>query len=175
MGVKLNLTGNKFNKLLAICPVNKTSNGSYRWKFKCDCGNETVSVGYQVKSGWIRSCGCLRKTKNKFVSVAKRIFVDYRYKAKIRNLKFNLSFKNFTQLLIGQCHYCGATPRIRQRTWKTKVNGIDRKNNKLGYSKNNCVTCCIVCNRAKGKLSYKEFTEWILRIKTMKNLWENLY
>lgn len=31
------------------------------WKFKCDCGSEKIINSKDVKSGKIKSCGCLRK------------------------------------------------------------------------------------------------------------------
>jgi hypothetical protein len=35
---------------------------------------------------------------------------------------------------------------------------LDRKNNLLGYSYNNCVACCWPCNKAKsGEFTYEEF------------------
>ncbi len=42
---------------------------------------------------------------------------------------------------------------------------IDRKDNLLGYSKENSLPCCFVCNRAKGNMSYKNFILWIKAIK----------
>ena len=39
----------------------------------------------------------------------------------------------------------------------TKRNGLDRKNNKFGYSKENCITSCGICNRMKMDLDYDIF------------------
>jgi hypothetical protein len=36
-------------------------------------------------------------------------------------------------------------------------NGVDRVNNDFGYSIDNCVSCCKVCNRMKGKKTVAEF------------------
>ena len=30
------------------------------WKCKCDCGKEHIVVGWRLRNGTIRSCGCLR-------------------------------------------------------------------------------------------------------------------
>lgn len=43
-------------------------------------------------------------------------------------------------------------------------NGIDRKNNTLGYLPDNVVPCCKTCNWAKGKKSYEEFMEYLRRV-----------
>lgn len=39
--------------------------------------------------------------------------------------------------------------------------GIDRKDNLKGYSKENCVSCCKRCNRAKDVHNQASFLEWI--------------
>jgi hypothetical protein len=46
----------------------------------------------------------------------------------------------------------------------TSMVGIDRTNNKLGYTKENCVSCCEKCNIMKKKYSSTEFLEGIKRI-----------
>jgi len=45
------------------------------------------------------------------------------------------------------------------------VNGIDRIDSQLGYNKENCLSCCEICNKAKRDLSLTEFVKWIDRIK----------
>lgn len=48
------ITGQRFNKLVALHP------DGYRWRVRCDCGNET-SVGItRLENGEAKSCGCDR-------------------------------------------------------------------------------------------------------------------
>ncbi|MEK0337174.1 MAG: hypothetical protein QQN41_07060, partial [Nitrosopumilus sp.] len=35
-----------------------------RWLCKCDCGKEIIILGYNLKNGTTKSCGCLRKEKS---------------------------------------------------------------------------------------------------------------
>lgn len=72
---------------------------------------------------------------------------EYKGNAKRRDLVFRLSFGEFCLLLSQRCHYC-----IK----KVKV-GIDRKNNKVGYTMKNSVSCCWTCNNRKQKQTYKNF------------------
>ena len=44
------------------------------------------------------------------------------------------------------------------------VNGIDRIDSCIGYTKSNCVSCCEICNKAKRNLTIKEFTDWIKKL-----------
>ena len=34
--------------------------------------------------------------------------------------------------------------------------------NQLGYAVNNCVACCIDCNRAKRTRNYDDYVSWVL-------------
>jgi hypothetical protein len=42
-------------------------------------------------------------------------------------------------------------------------NGIDRKNNRLGYFSANVVSCCVVCNKAKRTMPYEEFVAYLIK------------
>ena len=43
-------------------------------------------------------------------------------------------------------------------------NGIDRKNNFLGYTLENIVPCCEKCNRAKHIMNLTEFKKWVYSV-----------
>jgi len=62
--------------------------------------------------------------------------------AKERKYSFSLSFEEFKDLVIKPCYYCDYVK-------DEEVNGLDRINNDIGYEKENCVTCCEICNRMK--------------------------
>lgn len=57
---QLNLTGERFGKLVVIKTAGKTKNGAYLWQCKCDCGNEIIANVGNLKNGHTKSCGCLR-------------------------------------------------------------------------------------------------------------------
>lgn len=62
IGEKLtqDLTGMKFNRLTVIRPSEKSRTGETRWVCRCDCGKETIVQSNNLKSGLVKSCGCLR-------------------------------------------------------------------------------------------------------------------
>ena len=78
---------------------------------------------------------------------------QYTYKAREHGIEFMLSEDDLTNLFKSSCHYCGTPP-------PTNLHGIDRVNPKLGYLKENCVSCCWRCNRAKNNDTYEVFIEW---------------
>jgi len=59
-----NLIGAKFNRLTAIKKIEEKNKTMY--VFKCDCGNKIIREGTRVKSGHIKSCGCLSKEPSNF-------------------------------------------------------------------------------------------------------------
>ena len=61
---KNDLTGQKFGMLTVI---EFAGNNQYRasmWRCICDCGNEIVVRGEDIRSGKTLSCGCLRTTNH---------------------------------------------------------------------------------------------------------------
>lgn len=64
MGKALELTGQRFGRLVAIRPTEKRdSQHLVIWEFQCDCGNIIERTGRQVKRGKTQSCGCLKREK----------------------------------------------------------------------------------------------------------------
>jgi hypothetical protein len=61
MAVK-DISGERFGRLVAIQPVGKDRLG-IRWLFKCDCGNDTVGLGAEVRRGGKRSVGAYKKKR----------------------------------------------------------------------------------------------------------------
>lgn len=54
------LTGQKFGKLLVQERTGSNKNRDAMWKCLCDCGKETTVSSRYLRSGRIKSCGCLR-------------------------------------------------------------------------------------------------------------------
>lgn len=56
MPKKLDLTNQRFGKLVALTPTHK--NGKTAWHCKCDCGNELDVFTFCLRNGNTSSCGC---------------------------------------------------------------------------------------------------------------------
>src|ERR1051326_8453256 len=56
------MTGRRFGRLLVtgFDSIRPPAGRAY-WKVRCDCGNETVSDGVELRQGKIVSCGCKRR------------------------------------------------------------------------------------------------------------------
>lgn len=57
----IDLTGQRFGRLLVIRCVGRDPEGRAMWLCKCDCGNETVVHSRHLRTGATQSCGCLIK------------------------------------------------------------------------------------------------------------------
>ena len=80
-----------------------------------------------------------------------------------------------------ECWYCGkidtrnvAISSYRKRkmnltdeqisSYSVNLNGIDRADNSIGYSRDNVLPCCRACNRMKNAFSQKDFILKIIKI-----------
>lgn len=101
----------------------------------------------------------------------------YRRSARLRKVEWHLSPTEFASLVSQECAYCGAEPRPRffsvwihkerrseRHESKERLNGIDRVNNAIGYTRENSVSCCGTCNRLKADMSLDEFMAHIAKI-----------
>ena len=76
-------------------------------------------------------------------------YCRYRCNARRRGLIFNISKEWFNKERKGLCHYCK----------RPNANGIDRMNNEIGYTEENCVACCKTCNYMKSDRSVSVFID----------------
>lgn len=62
MGRKMiDLTGQRFGKLVVAENAGKSPSGGTLWKCVCDCGNTIVALSGNLRNGHRRSCGCIRE------------------------------------------------------------------------------------------------------------------
>jgi hypothetical protein len=170
------LTGERFGKLTVICKGSKKfKNQGIYWLCKCDCGIEKEIRGSSLIRGDYKSCGCYniesRAERNKIeygLASKRKVYRSYKHEAEERGLLFELSFSQFIDLTSKNCHYCNSEPSNKcsqdGNNGDFIYNGIDRKDNTKGYTIENCVSCCKICNRAKADMTYEDFIKWINKV-----------
>lgn len=171
------MPGEQFNRLRVVRRVEDKVPGRPRFECACACGNTTIVSSTALRSNNTKSCGCLLRefgrgwapqmsrryrAKDKLVSATIAVERDYRLGASERGLSFELSQSIIGRLITEPCWYCGQPPSREIKTTRSLgfFSGIDRKDNSIGYTTDNCVSCCRQCNAAKGKLSSVEFIAW---------------
>ena len=154
-----NLIGQRFERLVVVARSENNKRGLTRWTCLCDCGTTITAFASDLKRGGRPSCGCLKKEKLRAFRIlplgegaANTLYAYYKKAAKERNLAFEIPKDRFLLLIDKNCHYCGTGPtqnvygKTRMTTRNVngnfKYTGIDRKDNKMGYTDNNCLTCC---------------------------------
>ena len=65
MGVRIDETGNRYGRLTVLEFAGIEKRKHALWRCRCDCGNEIVVQGKNLRSGNTKSCGCLNADKSK--------------------------------------------------------------------------------------------------------------
>jgi hypothetical protein len=173
----VNRVGKKYGKLTVI-KRSGSKDGYAIWLCECECGVTRDYSSASLRANPRISCGCSRKTgkgsranRKKFLppgEAAKRtIHKGYRISAKNRGIVWVITKGRVFHLITQPCHYCGSMPRKVRKVstnGEFRFNGIDRVDNALGYTTNNTVTCCHLCNHAKCQMSKTEFLSWVSEV-----------
>jgi 5-methylcytosine-specific restriction endonuclease McrA len=158
-GVIVDLIGKTYGCWTVISLVSKPSSNLHhcKWLCRCICGETKVRTGSNVKkSKHIQGCHCGFSNRSRPYEALYNTIANL---AKRRHLEVSLSYEEYLEFTkTEECHYCGEI-----LLWKAfgKMNGhkLDRKDNSLGYSLENCVVCCPRCNRAKS--NHFTYEEWV--------------
>lgn len=175
MSKVIDLTGQKFNRLLVIEPA-RTKSGKFAWKCKCDCGNYTITQGTELKNGRTKSCGCYAKdfARTKFtkhgLSNNKLRFVFNSMHARCENPNNN-QYHNYGNRGVVVCNEWKAPDGfINFYNWAMS-NGyaeglqIDRIDNDGNYCPQNCRWVTPHENSLNKRVSLK--TEYKGQVKTL--------
>jgi 5-methylcytosine-specific restriction endonuclease McrA len=160
----IDLIGEKFSRLTIISRAANDKHGQTKYLCRCDCGNYSVIDKYRLTHNRVKSCGCYKREITSLTHALRPYEATYnlfRSIAQQENHSCELTYEDYLKFTrISKCHYCSsAIP------WHPKISGkksayyLDRKDNNLGYTLDNCVVCCSRCNWAKG--SKFPYQEWI--------------
>ncbi len=83
------------------------------------------------------------------------LLAQYRERADNKGITFTITELEFRKMFSQDCAYCGDPPT--QDGCGVVRNGIDRVDNALGYTKENTVPCCAMCNYLKKDYALSDF------------------
>lgn len=143
--------------------VNEYSN-VYRLKKREENTEEFVKHTNEVHKEWCKNHPEKMQEANEKKKNNKDMYYKiYQNVARTKNLDFAMSNIEYTNLTALPCFYCGTLePR--------GFNGMDRVNQQQGYTIDNVVSCCEMCNLMKGCLSSQIFIKRIIHILTHHNM-----
>ena len=105
----------------------------------------------------------VKETNEKKINNIDYSYVNYKRNAESKQLAFEFSKEEFTEIVKLHCNYCGI---IQEKGF----NGIDRLDSTIGYIIDNCVSCCAMCNYMKGCLDKDIFIQRVEHIITYNKL-----
>lgn len=151
----------------------KTRAGRQYFFFECKCSNIKEIAYPNVRDGTTKSCGCMKKgyTNGKVLPAGEAagnvMFNSYIKQAKRKDREFLITKEQFDCITKQNCHYCGIPPSPYKKPNHYNGgyigNGIDRKDNTVGYVIENCLPCCTVCNYMKRNMDYTDFINHLKR------------
>lgn len=142
--------------------INKVKGKSTTYTFNClDCGIEInlQSGSFKTHSGKCRRC------VQKGIPYAHIYNELSRSHSNHRGIEVTMTLEEFLDIIaIHKCHYCEDDVIFHKHSRDSEGNHLsrayqlDRKENSIGYTKDNCVVCCWECNRLKSdRFTYDEF------------------
>ena len=142
----------------------------------CSCGAKLVFGSREMKTktkdlsekGFAGCGNCSRnyyRDNRTDVEKYRYVYNAYRKSASVRNIEFDLSREEFTNMITSKCYYCA---KLNSNSRKDRLsddllyyNGVDRLDSNLGYDSDNTVACCSTCNYMKGTLTVPEFMDQV--------------
>jgi hypothetical protein len=98
-----------------------------------------------------------------FCDTDARSYNEYKKRANMKLLLFELTIEDYNTIINSQCYLCG------RKSYEKYKNGIDRIDNNLGYTMNNVKSCCGSCNYIKKDMElielFNKMTEIFLKCK----------
>ena len=99
----------------------------------------------------------VQESKKKYDRTIRGRYVKLRVVARQRNLSMTLTLEEYTAIISSPCFYCGdPLPDVGY--------GLDRADNRYGYTLANARPCCQQCNRAKTDWSEESFYQWVQKV-----------
>lgn len=135
MGTLIDLTGQRFGKLVALEKLSPQPDGVTRWLCRCDCGNDHIVAYTNLKNGHVTSCGC-----KKAHDLAGKVFgkLTVLYRSEKRYKKGNQEYP----LWVCRCE-CGEI--------------VQRMSNSLTNSKERMCTNCLQKSSVQSMLNAAGF------------------
>lgn len=175
------ILNSKVNKLTILKLSDKTDKkGTTYYKCQCDCGKHRDVTVSELNRASVSSCTDCAKFGNSRLRVPAgesgflNLFINYRNRAKTKNITFNIDKDDFRVMTKLNCYYCNKEPsqaivctsnsKVNAERSSYIYNGIDRIDSGKGYELENCVSCCKSCNMAKLVLGFDEFLSLVERI-----------
>ena len=139
----VDLTGQRFNRLVAQKRVDQTKNKTWRWLCRCDCGSNTIVAASALRSLKTQSCGCARsefaRNQKTHGMTKSRTYITW------KSMWARCTNPNSPDFPLYGGRGIGIDPAwkdfevfLRDMGERPVGRSLDREKTDLGYSKSNC-------------------------------------
>jgi hypothetical protein len=143
--------------------LNVRSQSFISYLVKNDLSNMIIEYPKRIYKSYNPKIDKVKKEKVRYIRSDEEVLYNRYQKNSIRRgLEFTLDLETYIEAINKPCVYCGEKDK--------KYSGLDRINNKIGYTKENIAPCCEMCNFLKGKLSVEDFINQCKAIAETANL-----
>jgi len=172
--------GTVFGRLVTLGFSHKhPKNGEYFYQCRCICEKITLVSGSNLRNGNTKGCGCYRVVFKTDVDRKNRLYRQTYTNLRCRHNKRwttpMITRAEHRTLVDSPCFYCGfeKSNTVRDKSHiagevysdvEIHINGIDRLDSSLGYTKENCFPACAYCNKAKNDRKVDYFLHWIAEV-----------
>ena len=145
----INEVGNRYYALTVLKRVENDKHGKARWLCRCDCGNETIVVGSNLRKGNTKSCGCgiYNKQEKESKEIGKKYgkltVVSFAGKTEYGKLLWNCKCDCGNQVIVQTGHLHSGAQKSCGKCYKLPVNFKDETGNRYGK--------LLVISRAESK------------------------
>lgn len=163
----------RFGRLVVIGTDKiRDNNGILKFKCQCDCGNVVHIRRTSLVNKVTQSCGCLRKDLDReggYEDICAKYFIRLKNCAESRNLEFNITIEDIWNQYVKQnkkCYLSGLDISFEPIGINTvkQTASVDRKNPKIGYTKENIGIVHKRVNTMKHNMTNNEFEYWIFHL-----------
>jgi len=168
----IDLTGRRFGKLTALCPIknHNRNNRHYFWRCKCECGTEKPILGAHLRSGHTQSCGCSwyqcgekHKSWRGYKEISMRFYKSMKSNAAVRKLTFDVTIEELWDLFLQQnkkCALSGLPIVFGANHGRIKgTASLDRIDSTKGYTANNIQWVHVDVNHMKWNMLQVHFLD----------------
>lgn len=143
----IDLTGQRFGRLVVIERADNSADGRARWLCRCDCGQSKTVLGEHLKKGRTKSCGCAKSesSSKRFKKHGGRNSKLYRIWSNMKDRCNNPDCKVYSDYGERGIKVCkewiddfSAFQKWALANGYKEGLTIDRKDNDKGYSPDNC-------------------------------------
>lgn len=161
--------GKRFGMLSPIKFINRDKNGHAIFECVCDCSKTVSVLGYHLKTGNTKTCGCKSRKYGKnnprwagYEEIDSSLWWHINNGAITRNLVFDITIEQAWQLFLDQNRRCALSgvALIFAKTTKnpkSRTASLDRIDSSKGYTLDNIQWIYKPINKMKMNMDEKEF------------------